>query len=140
MLSFLVSCKSTKKDEFSKPIPIKVTGSSRSPRVNLPHYEYPFDVEGNYMAAWAVQGEKRRGRSVAPVKKRSPRRIAREVRKKKRYVAKPAPKAPRVHVVSRGDTLYGLSKRYGSSVQSIRNANRISGSTIYVGQRLKVPR
>jgi len=45
-----------------------------------------------------------------------------------------------VHVVARGETLYRISKRYGSSVESIMSANGISDvHSIPVGARLLVP-
>ncbi|MGD6899961.1 N-acetylmuramoyl-L-alanine amidase [Bacillus infantis] len=43
------------------------------------------------------------------------------------------------HTVVAGDTVYGLSKRYGSTVNQIRQWNNLDGSyTIYVGHRLRV--
>ena len=40
------------------------------------------------------------------------------------------------HTVVAGDTLSGLSTRYGISVERIRSLNGLTGSTIQVGQRL----
>lgn len=45
----------------------------------------------------------------------------------------------RYHTVSRGDTLYGLSRRYKTSVSSIQRANGMSGTTIGIGKKLKIP-
>lgn len=46
----------------------------------------------------------------------------------------------RVHVVARGDTLWRISRRYGTTVDAIVRANRIADSTrIAVGQRLWIP-
>ncbi len=45
-----------------------------------------------------------------------------------------------VHVVSRGDTLYSLARRYGTTVSAIAQANGLRNSNwIYVGQRLTIP-
>jgi LysM repeat protein len=45
-----------------------------------------------------------------------------------------------VHVVRRGDTLYSIARRYGTSVQAIMNANGLSNRNfIWVGQRLTIP-
>lgn len=53
--------------------------------------------------------------------------------------ARPAPKTV-VHVVARGETLYRISKRYGSSVESIMSANGIKDvRSVPVGARLLVP-
>ncbi|MGY8640955.1 MAG: LysM peptidoglycan-binding domain-containing protein [Verrucomicrobiales bacterium] len=43
------------------------------------------------------------------------------------------------HTVQKGDTLYGLSRRYGTSVTAIQSANGISGTTIGLGQTLQIP-
>ena len=38
-----------------------------------------------------------------------------------------------------GDSLYKLSKRFGVSIESIMQANGLSGTTIYAGSTLKIP-
>jgi N-acetylmuramoyl-L-alanine amidase len=45
----------------------------------------------------------------------------------------------RYHVVKKGDTLYGLSRRYGTSVSAIQRANGLRGSTIGIGKKLRIP-
>ncbi len=46
---------------------------------------------------------------------------------------------PTVHVVRRGDTLYSVARRYGTTVNAIMRANGLSNSNwIYVGQRVVV--
>ncbi|MBD5352491.1 MAG: LysM peptidoglycan-binding domain-containing protein [Bacteroides sp.] len=52
--------------------------------------------------------------------------------------AKPAPKT-RIHKVSKGDTLYSISRKYGVTVQAIQKANNMSGSALSIDQRLKIP-
>jgi len=48
--------------------------------------------------------------------------------------------ADSVHIVSRGDTLYAVALRYGTTVNAIVQANGLRNSNwIYVGQRLVVP-
>ncbi len=56
-------------------------------------------------------------------------------------VAKPKSKvvASRSHTVSRGETLYGLARKYGTSVTKIKSANGLSGDMIRIGQKLKIP-
>ena len=44
-----------------------------------------------------------------------------------------------LYTVRRGDTLSGIGARVGASVAQLRAWNGIRGSTIHVGQRLKVP-
>ncbi len=42
------------------------------------------------------------------------------------------------HTVRRGDTLSGIAARYGTTTAKLRALNGIEGSTIYVGQKLRV--
>ena len=39
-----------------------------------------------------------------------------------------------------GDTLYGLSRKYGTSVSAIQRANKLKGTTIVRGKTLLIPR
>ena len=52
-----------------------------------------------------------------------------------------APTAPRVHEVSRGDTLSSVARRYGVSVAALVTANRLASNrvTLKLGQRLVIP-
>ena len=42
------------------------------------------------------------------------------------------------HTVRPGDTLYGLSKRYGTTVDALRKLNGLRNNTLSVGQQLRV--
>ena len=44
------------------------------------------------------------------------------------------------HVVSKGDTLYNLSRRYGTSVAAIQAANGLPDNLIRLGTTLNIPR
>ncbi|HZI74342.1 MAG TPA: LysM peptidoglycan-binding domain-containing protein, partial [Gemmatimonadales bacterium] len=61
-----------------------------------------------------------------------------------RVVSPDAPRPPasdaRTHVVQRGDTLKGLAKRYGVSIQALREANGLDErSPLRVGLALRIP-
>jgi LysM repeat protein len=44
------------------------------------------------------------------------------------------------HTVQRGETVYSIASRYGTTVDAIAAANNLSNpQTIYVGQKLKIP-
>ncbi|NNE94099.1 MAG: LysM peptidoglycan-binding domain-containing protein [Verrucomicrobiales bacterium] len=44
------------------------------------------------------------------------------------------------HTVVQGDTLFSLSRRYGTSVAAIQSANGLSSDLIRTGQTLQIPR
>lgn len=52
--------------------------------------------------------------------------------------ARPAAGA-RTHVVVQGETLFGLARRYGVSVDNLRTANKLPDDNIRIGQRLVIP-
>lgn len=47
--------------------------------------------------------------------------------------------ADTTHVVQKGDTLYSISKKYNTTIQSIIDANKINGNDIKAGQKLIIP-
>jgi LysM repeat protein len=52
----------------------------------------------------------------------------------------PAPGSGQVYIVQRGDTLFSIARRFGSTVEAIQRANGIVNPTyISVGQRLVIP-
>ena len=52
----------------------------------------------------------------------------------------PAPIGPTTpHVVQSGDSLWGLSRKFGTSVDSIKQANGLSGDKIVAGTTLQIP-
>jgi tetratricopeptide (TPR) repeat protein len=44
-----------------------------------------------------------------------------------------------IHVVQRGENLYRISLRYGTTVEAIMAANGLTSNNIYVGQQLRIP-
>ncbi len=53
----------------------------------------------------------------------------------------PRPPAARdaVHTVVRGDTLWGLSRKYNVSVDAIKKANGMTRDTVVLGSKLRIP-
>jgi membrane-bound lytic murein transglycosylase D len=41
--------------------------------------------------------------------------------------------------VRRGETLTGLAKRYGVSIQALRDANGLSGDALRAGSTIRIP-
>lgn len=56
----------------------------------------------------------------------------------------PRPAAPpagrRTHTVAQGETLYGIARRYGVTVDAIKATNDLEGDAVRIGQRLVIPR
>lgn len=44
------------------------------------------------------------------------------------------------YVIQKGDTLWGLSKKYGVSIEAIQKANKLKSTTLIVGRALTIPK
>lgn len=54
--------------------------------------------------------------------------------------AQPVQAQNQIHVVQRGETLFSIAVRYGTTTQAVANANGLSNPNyIYAGQRLRIP-
>ncbi len=52
----------------------------------------------------------------------------------------PAPSGPvTTHVVVKGDSLWGLSRKYGTTADAIRQANGMTNDTVVLGTTLQIP-
>jgi len=49
------------------------------------------------------------------------------------------PPTVRTHIVKQGDTLYALARRYGTTVRTLQQLNKLRGSRLSLGKRLRVP-
>ena len=60
---------------------------------------------------------------------------------KPKPASKPKPHSSSVsYTIRKGDTLYALANRYGTSVAAIKRASRLSSDTLRDGRTLKIPR
>ncbi|MEM6911097.1 MAG: LysM peptidoglycan-binding domain-containing protein [Verrucomicrobiota bacterium] len=120
------------------------TTNSRNPYPNQPTADFPFDENGNYIPEAAVSGRSYAGTSSPPIRSTGYDTPASASAEPSNYTPPPAPKPkPKpsfaYHTVKSGDTLWAISRKYGTSVSRIQSANSISGSIIRPGQRLKIP-
>jgi len=65
-----------------------------------------------------------RYKSVMPVKEKSGKRI----------------RVKKTHVVKRGDSLYSLSRKYGTTVDALKKINHLKKEALAVGQKIKIPK
>ena len=105
----------------------------------------PFDQNGNYVEAWADKPARQHRWAIKPAPAEPAAQLV--ARKDPPVQPKPRPASPKPaskptirHTVVKGDTLYSLGRRYGTSVGAIQRANGISGTTIRIGQKLRIPR
>ncbi|RWR86477.1 putative endopeptidase p60 isoform X2 [Cinnamomum micranthum f. kanehirae] len=57
----------------------------------------------------------------------------------KKVDSRDKPSSPKTIVIVKGDTLWGLSRKHGVSIDAIKKANGLSGDTIYAGKKLIIP-
>ena len=49
-------------------------------------------------------------------------------------------KVKKTHVVKRGDSLYSLSRKYGTTVDALKKINHLKKEALQVGQKIKIPK
>ncbi len=112
------------------PGAVKIKSSPKTPRHSMSKEEYPFDSAGNYQTEWAASGERKAGRT-AYVKAAPTRGYSSSSSRKK--------SSSGTYTVRKGDTLWGIGRKYGKSVSSIKRANNLRSDNIRIGQRLRIP-
>lgn len=127
----------------SKTNPTQQLARNNSPATQKIVYPTPTpalasNAHANYTPAPVMQNKP----SPKPVAQSRPKPKPKPVvqaKPKPKPVSKPASKPSRRHKVVKGDTLYNISNRYGTSVSALQKANNISGTNIRLGQTLKIP-
>lgn len=156
LLWILSSCSSSSRKIRGVPekLPdIPIHGSSATPGHSMPRGEYPFDSGGNYVSAWAAEGERAAGRSVHPAtdyaRWRSSHggssgsrsgRTTRSSSGSSRKTTSTGRSTGTKHLIKRGDTLSGIARKYGTTVAKIKAANGLKSDLIREGRTLTIPR
>ena len=98
-----------------------------------------YDVSVNQLRAWNALGQSEKIRAGQRLRISPPAR-PRPAAQSKAIATQDQPAESRVHVVRRGETLTGLARQYGVSVQALREANGLSvRDPIRAGYALKIP-
>ena len=70
--------------------------------------------------------------------KRHAESVVKEIAKYKGYNYK-EPSLQEEYIVQKGDTLWNISKKLGTSVNEIKELNNLTSNLLFIGQKLKVP-
>jgi LysM repeat protein len=137
---------------------ISLNPTVATPPHSMPSYEYPFDSKGNYVSEWAAEGERRAGRSASYTSDDESKwsgshgghaTTTRKVAKKESNSGDDPPskkksastaKTTASYTVGASDTLYGISRKFGVSVEAIKRANGLKSDIIHGGMTLKIPK
>jgi len=117
---------------------------------NRSRYRFLFDYRLTDYKAWA-KGLKKAGYATDP---KYPNKliglieryelykydeeVVKTLKAAKNTKPKKEPKSTKTHVVVKGDTLYGISNKYGISIEDLKELNNLRGNTISIGQTLKL--
>jgi LysM repeat protein len=115
---------------------------------NRSRYAFIFDIRTSHYKGWA-KGLKKAGYATDPkypdklislIERFDLTRFDDKKMKSDAVVKKSSkPKSTQIHLVSKGDTLYSVSKMYNISLEHLVEVNKIKDQTIYLGQELKIP-
>lgn len=146
----MASCKSTKDTGYEDPYvsnfatdggynPYPGSGAASSgyetpaPAPAAPSYEAPPAADD-----YAFDAPSKPAPSPSSSKPKTSSSSSSTPKKKTTSTAKKS-SSGRTHTVTKGDTLYGLARKYGTTVTKIKSANGMSGDMIRLGQKVKIP-
>ena len=111
-------------------------------------YDFLFEIKTNNYKAWA-KGLKKAGYATDPkypeklislIERFELNKFDLKKSKKTEEISFDGYQTNRqIHNVSKGDTLYSISRKYEISLESLIKINKIENQTIYLGQKLKIP-
>ncbi len=125
---------------------IHLYGSSSTPPHTMERKDYPFAPNGDYMTAWASEGEKAatsadietwsrsHGGSVS---RRNPSPVRKVSSKKK---TSSSSRGGGSYTIKKGDTLGAIARKHGTTVAKIKAANGMKSDFIREGKTLRIPK
>lgn len=118
---------------------VKLHDVRQTPPHSMARKDYPFDEKGDYITAWAAEGESAAsardierwsGSHGGTISKRQPPAPVRKVTKPTSFN----------YTIKSGDTLGGIARRYNTTVAKLKAANGLKSDLIRAGKTLKIPR
>lgn len=147
----------TQCSSIKPPTPSATYNPLLTPPHGMNKSEYPFDDSGNYRRDWVKSGSTGRtssstlspdpvingygARTSVSVPAARPPSAPQTVSSPPRTINPPTKTSPGVttyHTVKSGDTLYSISRKYGTSVTDLKRTNGLSGDLIRLGQSLRI--
>lgn len=139
----LSSCGSSTPKGLPRKLPvINLNGSPQTPPHSMPRKDYPFDPNGNYVTAWAAEGESAASASDlarwqashgGSVSRKQPSPVTKVSSKK-------SSSRTTTYTIKSGDTLGGIARKHSTTVAKIKAANGLKSDLIRAGKTLKIPR
>lgn len=142
----LASCGSSSTRGVPRNLPtVNLYGSPQTPPHSMARKDYPFDGNGNYVVAWASEGEtaassadvaRWQSSHGGSVSKKQPSRVTKVSSKKKSSSSGRSSS----YTIKSGDTLGAIARKNNTTVAKIKAANGLKSDMIRAGKTLKIPR
>lgn len=116
---------------------IKLKDSPQTPSHSMARRDYPFDASGNYVTAWAAEGEP--AATAADIERWRTSHAGSVSRRQPSPVRKVSGSRG-THTIRPGDTLGGIARKYGTTVAKLKAANGLKSDLIRAGKTLRIPR
>lgn len=143
---FLASCGTSTPKGLPRNLPvINLRGTPETPAHSMARKDYPFDSGGNYVTAWAAEGESAASASDVArwqashggsVSRKQPSRVTKVTSKKKTSSSGRSSS----YTIKSGDTLGAIARKNGTTVAKIKAANGLKSDMIRAGKTLKIPK
>lgn len=149
----MASCGSSAPRGLPRKLPvINLNGSPQTPPHAMEKKDYPFDPNGNYVTAWAAEGERAasdddvarwQASHGGSVSRRQPSPVVKVSSKKKTTASKSKSKSKggsSTYTIKAGDNLGAIARKNNTTVAKIKAANGLKSDMIRAGKTLKIPR
>lgn len=145
----MASCGSSPPRGLPRKLPvINLNGSPQTPPHSMEKKDYPFDPNGNYVTAWAAEGERAasdddvarwQASHGGSVSRKQPSPVM-KVSSKKKTTSSKSKGGSSSYTIKAGDNLGAIARKNNTTVAKIKAANGLKSDMIRAGKTLKIPR